>query len=91
MKRLLALLLLIIVVAILIERQGGHASNMIQILNLAPLLNKITPELESRLRSTSVADWRGEIEIGFKSQRVGNGNITASVCVGDEAFHMQTD
>ena len=95
MKRLLALLLLIIVVAILIERQGGHASNMIQILNLAPLLNKITPELESRLRSTSVADWRGEIEIGFESQhvglRVGNGNITASVCVGDEAFHMQTD
>ena len=79
----------------LIERQGGHASNMIQIVNLASLLNKITPELESRLRSTSVADWRGEIEIGFESQRVGlrvgNGNITASVCVGDEAFHMQTD
>ena len=40
----------------LIERQGGHASNMIQIVNLASLLNKITPELESRLRPTSVAD-----------------------------------
>ena len=79
----------------LIERQGGHASNMIQIVNLASLLNKITPELEARLRSTSVADWRGEIEIGFKSQCVGllvsNGNSTASVCVGDEAFYMQTD
>ena len=37
----------------------------------------------------------GEIEIGFESQRVrlrvGHGNITASVCVGDEAFYMQTD
>ena len=79
----------------LIERQGGHASNMIQIVNLASLLNKITPELESRLRPTSVADWCGEIEIGFESQRVGlrvgNGDITANVCVGDEAFHMQTD
>ena len=68
---------------------------MIQIVNLASLLNKITPELESRLRPTSVADWCGEIEIGFESQRVGlrvgNGNITTSVCVGDEAFHMQTD
>ena len=79
----------------LIERQGGHASNMIQIVNLASLLNKITPELESRLRPTSVADWCGEIEIGFESQRVGlrvgNGDITASVCVGDEAFYIQTD
>ena len=79
----------------LIERQGGHASNMIQIVNLASILNKITPELESRLRPTSVANWCGEIEIGFESQRVGlrvsNGNITASVCVGDEAFYVQTD
>ena len=40
----------------LIERQEGQASNMIQIVNLASLLNKITPELESRLRPTSVAD-----------------------------------
>jgi len=79
----------------LIERQGGHASNMIQIVNLASLLNKITPELESRLSPTSVANWCGEIEIGFESQcvglRVDNGNITASVCVGNEVLHMQTD
>jgi predicted N-acetyltransferase YhbS len=79
----------------LIERQGGRASNMIQIVHLASLLSKITPDLESRLRSSSVADWRGEIEIGFENQRVGlrvaNGAVTTDVPVGDGVFRMQTD
>ena len=79
----------------LIERQGGRASNMIQIVNLASLLSKISPELALRLRSSSAADWRGEIEIGFEGQRVGlrvgNAHITANVPVGDGAFRMQTD
>jgi predicted N-acetyltransferase YhbS len=79
----------------LIERQGGRASNMIQIVHLASMLSKITSELEFRLRSSSVADWRGEIEIGFESQRVGlrvgNGTVTTNVPVGGGAFRMQTD
>ncbi|MBT3270871.1 GNAT family N-acetyltransferase [Candidatus Poribacteria bacterium] len=79
----------------LIERQGGRASNMIQIVQLASLLSKMAPELESRLRSSSVADWRGEIEVGFESQRVGlrvgNGSVTTNVPLGDGAFRMQTD
>ncbi len=79
----------------LIERQGGRASNMIQIVHLASLLSKLTPELELRLRSSSAADWRGEIEIGFESQRVGlrvgDGAVTTDVTVGDAAFRMQTD
>ncbi|MAF11475.1 hypothetical protein CMK11_13580 [Candidatus Poribacteria bacterium] len=79
----------------LIERQGGRASNMIQIVHLASLLSKITPELELRLRSSSAADWRGEIEIGFEGQRVGlrvgNGSVSTNVPLGDGAFRMQTD
>ena len=55
----------------------------------------MAPDLESRLRSNSVADWRGEIEIGFESQRVGlrvaNGAVTTDVPVGDGAFRLQTD
>ena len=68
---------------------------MIQIVHLASLLSKITPDLESRLRSSSVADWRGEIEIGFENQRVGlrvaNGAVTTDVPVGDGVVRMQTD
>ena len=79
----------------LIERQGGLASNMIQIVHLASLLGKITPDLESRLRASSAADWRGEIEIGFESQRVGmrvgDGAVTTNVPVGDGAVRMQSD
>lgn len=79
----------------LFELQGGYASNMIQIINLASLLQKITPELASRLQSAAVADWRGEINIGFEDQRVGlrvrDGNITVNVPASEDAGYLQTD
>ncbi|MFQ6041112.1 MAG: GNAT family N-acetyltransferase [Candidatus Poribacteria bacterium] len=53
------------------ELQGAYATNMIQIINLKSLFGKIIPELEFRLRQSAVTDWRGEIEIGFDTHRVG--------------------
>ena len=77
------------------ESQGGYASNMIQIVNLESLLRKITPELESRLRTSVLVDSCCEVEIGFGDQRVGlrveAGNITTGVPVSDEAARMHTD
>ena len=79
----------------LFERQGGYASNMIQIVNLESLLRKITPGLESRLQASVFADSCCEVEIGFGDQRVGlhieAGSITCGIPVSGEAARMHTD
>ena len=77
------------------ERQGGYASNMIQILNLESLLRKITPDLESRIQASAFGDLSCEIEIGFDDQRVGirfeGGNIAIGVPVSEHAACVRTD
>ncbi|MFC1716128.1 GNAT family N-acetyltransferase [Candidatus Poribacteria bacterium] len=77
------------------ESQGGYAGNMIQIVNLESLLRKVTPELESRLQASIMADSCCELAIGFGDQIVGlqikDGRITSGVFVSDKATFMQTD
>lgn len=65
-----------------------------QIINLKSLFEKITPELESRLRKSTVADWRGEIEVGFEYNRVGlciSDEGVKTSPVGEESPQMLTD
>lgn len=51
-----------------IERHQSIASNMIQVLNLRPLLEAIGPELEHRLAASLVADWAGSIEFALPAE-----------------------
>jgi len=77
------------------ERQGGYASNMIQIINPESLMRKITPELESRLRASILTNSCCEIGIGFGDQSIGlqvkAGTITSGVLIGKDVVCMRTD
>ena len=48
------------------ETYGSVAANMLQIVNLGSLLEKLTPELESRLADSAAPDFRGRIEIDIE-------------------------
>ena len=62
-----------------VETYGGLAGNMMQIVNLRSLLEKMIPELEDRLRNVFPFSWKGTLEIGIEKDRVGllidNGTI----------------
>jgi putative acetyltransferase len=62
-----------------IETYGGAAANMLQITNLASLLERMIPEFQSRLSLSPAHDFSGVLEVGIEKDsvqlRFGHGKI----------------
>lgn len=50
---------------------GAFASNMIRIINLYSLFQRIQPELDNRLSAAGVTGWRGALDLSVGDQTVG--------------------
>jgi len=53
----------------LVEIHTAPASNMIRIVDLLGLLERIAPELEARLEASALADWHGEIAFCLEDEQ----------------------
>ena len=53
-----------------IEAYPTRSVNMLQIVNLHSLFEHMIPELEDRLRTSLVGDWKGILEIGIEKDKV---------------------
>ncbi len=54
----------------IIETYGGLAANMLQIVNLESLFERLLPELEARLAWSAAAEWEGVIDIAIEKDAV---------------------
>lgn len=52
------------------ETYGGKGANMLQIINLQSLFERLVPELEDRLKNSITSNWQGILEIKIKKDRV---------------------
>ncbi|MDD5598428.1 MAG: GNAT family N-acetyltransferase [Victivallaceae bacterium] len=61
------------------ETYGGKAANMLQIINLHSLFERLIPELEARLEESTARTWNGIIQIKLEKDKiqllVSNGTI----------------
>src|SRR3989339_244395 len=54
----------------LIEIYGGKSSNMLQIINIKSLFNRLIHELEERLKKSLASNWKGSFEINIGKDNV---------------------
>lgn len=51
------------------ETYGGKASNMLQVINLKSLLERLIPEFEARLKNSAGHAWRGRVHLEIEKEQ----------------------